>query len=93
MIWQRIDATVQQYYRAWDTVPVHGLMVSGAQQALYAVIEKLDAEEVARIKAGRRPSPSKLRAWLQAEVNALLAADKARIEALKDSKVRTGAAP
>lgn len=95
IVWQRIDATVQEYYRAsaWKDIPVHGLMVSGAQQALYAVMKQIEDEEMASIKAGRRPRPPKLRAWLRAEIDAMLAAEKARCEALEDNEVRTGAAP
>lgn len=79
----RIDAIVREHFSqpgAWSMVPVHALMVSGAQQALYAIIHALMDEDLARIKRGQRPRHQDLVARLQAEVDALLAAEQARAE-------------
>lgn len=79
--WQRIDDVAQRFFTPFVDIPVHALMVSGAQQALYAVVEKLHAEDLARVTRGQRPRNQRLIDWLHTEVDQMLKADDARSKA------------
>lgn len=81
VVFARIDSQVQAYFAPWTDMPSHSLMVTGAQQALYAIQEKLRADDIARVLAGKRPRYIELVRWIDDEVTAMLDADKARIEA------------
>lgn len=80
-VWKRIDETARRFYTPWVDIPVHSLMVSGAQQALYAVINSLMDDDMERVKAGKRPRYQSLVDELQAEANRMLQADEERVKA------------